>query len=297
MFEFYYTKVFAGGQDDSLAWFWKVFPVITLLIGIAVQRSLIFLDTRRKNKKAADVLLTEVLLLDEPLRWQLEQIDNFISEQSKRSVELTELNSSKSMNLGRLYSGDRAAIVDHFTRVKKSREKSLVTTNKLLNLCELITIHHHRVDSLYNEYQRRGAECANSWQSHINAWLVLYASLVAGVEKKGDKIEDDAFIMALYPFYELATRPREEDLYFYLDNLHVPHISVTAKYRTDDRVESVTDLNAKARWAILEFDSLRKDFVRQFKNLREDLARDGRSLIELSRELSNSKSGERIKEV
>lgn len=285
MFEFYYTKVFAGGQGDSFGWLWKVLPIFTLLLGIGVQRFLTLRDQRKEERKAATDFVTEVRLTEEPARKQLEQIDKFIATQSVRRITVPELTAHRGLNLERLKSHDRSSVVEHFTRRIGDRTQALKLTNKLFSGCDLLTGFYHRIEELFKEYCRRGTECEDAYQRLLNEWMRAAGSIVVGVEKTGGDPNKDAFVVGLVKLMRLASDNADKDLYFFLDELHVPHIMLTAEYRKDDRIMEVAELNAKARFAILGLDSLRQEMVTKFQYLREDIGNESSNLLKAAEEL------------
>lgn len=291
MFEFYYTKVFHGGQDDPFGWVWKVFPVITLLLGIGIQRLITVRDQRKKERKAAYDLLTEIQLIDEPVRKQVEAIQRFVEAQSVRKVTVPELTVQHTLKMDRLKSIDRPAVVEHFARTKGDREEALRLANKLFSGCDIVTEHYGRMEHMTEEYKRRGQDCWSTWQKLLNEWMRAVSTIVVEAEKAEKNLDDDAFIVGIVGLMNMVHDNKERDLYYFLDNLHVPHIALTAEHLKDDRILEVAHLNGQARFAILEFDSLRQEMVTRFKHLSEDLQDEANSLLGTAREMEASGKG------
>jgi hypothetical protein len=295
MFEFYYTKVFSGVQDDAFGWLWKILPIFTLLLGIGVQRLITVRDQRNKERKAANDLITEIQLIDEPARKQVEAIDKFIKEQSVRKVTIPVLSAHSALNLERLKAIDRTAVVEHLTRMSGDRKEALRLANKLFSGCDLVTGYYGELESMFEEYKRRGTEYHSIWQKHLNEWQRAVDAIVVEAEKEEKNLGDDTFIVGIVNLLNMVHDNKEKDLYFFLENLHDPHIVLTGEHRKDDRILDVAHLNAQARFAILEFDSLREEMVTRFKRLSKNLSSETDSLLTTAREMEVSGKGKQMK--
>lgn len=279
MFEFYFIEEMQGSLGPG--WFSKLLPFITLLLGVALGRWFQFYDKRRRDKKAAHDLITEIQLLDEPVAKQVKIVDDLIETLKARHLITPKYTSILSLKLDRLTVLDRTGVVDYFERVMETRKVALEKANELFLGCEVFTHQHSQLHVIIDEHMERSSRMFEDWREKSNKLLRMIARMMADVEAKEIDPATDPFIAGAIGLTKDLTRT--ENVFKILDDVHTPLTEHNAKYRTDPRAQEIAELNSQAlqvltalerekEYTVAKLGATKHSMMRQYEKFKELLA-------------------------
>lgn len=284
MFEFYFVEQMMGEQGSGRALLEKLFPVLTLILGILLNRLFARLDKRRKDKKTAHDLITEIELLEEPLKSQLIAIDELIAQLQERKFETPKLTMVALLNMDRLKAVDRSAVVDHLAVNYANRREALQKANELFSGCDIIAARYTQIQEIVEDYLDAASDAFERWRSASNALSLAMARAVADIERNGGNPSNDPYISRAVQL-EMAVHDSVSDVFVMLDKFHAPLTELNGNNRTDPRSERLAECNGDARKAILAIEHAKEHTWTKLKAVRKAMDEQGKKFTALTAEL------------
>ncbi len=278
MFEFYFIDEMRGEQGSSwLKFALALLPIATLVLGIFLNRWFAKADKRRKDVKSCQDLVTEIELLEDPVKKQIESADEFIEDLQKPQLVTPRFTSILSLKLDRLSLLDRFGVIDHLERQLKSRREAINKANELFIGCDVVTIRYHQLQEIANEYASNTTPFED-WRREANAQLRMLVSLMVDIERSGAAINDDPLIGPALRITEGSTSA-EGDVFDLFEQVHKPLMELYAKNRLDPRVQDLADLNAKAIHSIMALQRERFYAIAKMENIKKKLGERFNTLL------------------
>ncbi|MEO8067579.1 MAG: hypothetical protein ABI599_07805 [Flavobacteriales bacterium] len=271
MFDFYRVDQILGTPETVWSFMGKLIPVGTFVLGIVVNRSLARSDKRRRDKKTVRDLVTEIELLETPVKKQLESVETFIADLRSDKNEVPKFNSPLQLKLDRLKGLDRTGVVDHLERSLGSRKEALEKANELFLGCEVLTFQYEQLQEIIETYVENGSRIHERWREEANALIKLAVDYMVEVEQQGKAIESDPLIG---PTIELTHQSllTHKDIFEAFEKMHKPLMLHLGAHRLDPRVRSLSEANAKASQSVMALQREREYAIGKLEQVKEKLA-------------------------
>lgn len=286
MFDFYRVDQILGTPETAWAFMGKLVPVGTFVLGIIVNRGLARWDKRRKDKKTTKDLITEIELLDAPVKNQIESVDSFIKDLQSDKDEAPIFSSPLQLKLDRLKLLDRTGVVDHLERSLGSREQALDKANELFLGCEALTIQYEQLQRIIDTYVENGSRMFERWREEANALIKLAVGYMVELERQDMTIESDPLIG---PVIQLTqdSLTTHTDIFETLEKMHKPLSLVLGTHRTDPRATELSEANGRAIQSIMALQREREYAITKLERVKGKMASGFHRLQEHSRTLTN----------
>lgn len=277
MFNYYHVDQILGAPETLWDFLGKSFPILTLVIGIYLNRWIAKSDKRRKDAKSFNDLVTEVELLEEPVRKQSESVRTLIENLEEKQFITPKFSSVLQLNLNRISLLDRLGIVDHLQMVSGSRLIAIKRANALFLGCDGITIRYQQLQEIVNDYVSTSGSQFEQWRAHANEQLRVISTLMVEVERDGRNWADDPLISGAIELTKDCLT-MDADVLEIKEKVHNPLMHLYAKYRADLRTPELARLNSLALHSIMaiererfyarsKLEQVRNKLVLQFNRL------------------------------
>src|SRR5690554_1844295 len=106
-------------EPEKTDYFKYIFPILTLLLGIGVNRFIDYLTNNKKIKKTAKRWTIELQNLKKPLERQINSIDEFLTEHKKEEFKMPNLKVETYLEGESFKSLDKTDLLKYLERFKK----------------------------------------------------------------------------------------------------------------------------------------------------------------------------------
>lgn len=252
MLDFYRVDQVLGTPETVWGFLGKWVSVGTFVLGIAADRWYLRYDKRRKDKKIVQDLLTEIELLEDPMRKQLEEIEDFVEKLRSDQDDVIIFSTYLSLNVDRLKTVDRSSLADHLEKPFKHRTAAMSAANNILNGCEVITGKYKEVRSTVQHHSETSANIRKHWVEEVENFNHLFLILVSEANRHGISVGNDPLLDSVDKLANPRSRVHRTDIYDIDENHFKPLDELFPRFIADLRTTQLMDANRKIRRCVKE---------------------------------------------
>lgn len=248
-----YTK--EGGSKSSSI-FKDILPIITLLLGIGINKLLDRLKDTNRINKAGERWVAELRGLENPIQQQIDLLNALLNEDSEDRYDISELEILSTLNCEIFKSLDKSELYKYIKRHKyNDYDKVTKTSNQTHGLISILIHLHESLKDKFKEYlsgvsQHTGTANRNLQQlSQAFAWYGADLEMELG----GNPVNDPRYRPILDLFNQYIEPHREDgayDLYQLQSDFFWPLILFLAHLRHDDRARNMSNFASECFNAI-----------------------------------------------
>ncbi len=247
MLDFYRVDQVLGTPETIWGFLGKWVSVGTFVLGIAADRWYLRYDKRRKDKKIVQDLLTEIELLEEPMRKQLEEIEGFVEKLRSDKDDVIIFSTYLSLNVDRLKTVDRSSLADHLEKPFKDRTAAMSAANNILIGCEAITGKYKEVRSTVHHHAETSANIRKHWEEEVENFNLLFLTLMSEANRHGISVRNDLLLDSIEKLTNPRSRIHRTDIYDIDEHCFKPLDELFPRFITDPRTTQLMDANRKIR--------------------------------------------------
>jgi|SRR6185312_5434109 len=287
LFDFnFYSGDVHGESPSSMMEFFKI--IGGAIFGIAVTKGYEWLGDKKRIKRSGTDLINEVLLLEEPIKKQVESVNNLIVLLKEEKTNIPQLTVSHSLNTSRIKEINRSDVVKYFEGHYGNRKMSRKKVNQIYVSLDIIYYNHEQTKILFNSFLERGMICLQKCKESTDKMAHTIASYQSELQKRGVKIESDNLIYQLSLLFKTTFKQEESVDFILIKNSFYGQVSkILNDNRTDDRVSPISALSYNCNEAIKEYENLKKEIIFKFSKINESLEEQMEDLIEYTKEFNN----------
>lgn len=246
-YTYYYVDQMTGDTSAWQNWATGLFTLAGVVLGFYLPRWIGNVDRRRKDKKTTSDLLTEIKLLEEPMRGQLEAIKGFVERLRSEKDDVIVLSTARNLNLDRLKSLDRAGLVDHLNRSTKDRDIAIQRANRALIQCDAITERYEAIRQIALVHTRTSARIKKGWNKEVGALERHVSRLILEDIRQGKDLKDDHFLDSIRRMTRAELRAELNDIYKIQQHIFIPLMVFLGTHHADPRTDALIELNEKIK--------------------------------------------------
>lgn len=263
-------------NDEKIDYFKYIFPIITLIIGIGINRLIDYRNDIKKIKKSGKRWLSELQVLKNPISYQIENIDEFLIEHNNQEKHI--LPSPKlvtTLNCEVFNSLDKSELVEFLERFKKYNfHEAVEYSNEINGLVSLLKSTYINFRTIFEDYKINVSRHNEAVSRHLQSLMKEFIQYGIQLEKELEKdpINDPRY-KQIYDLMELEILPYQEnndfDLYKLEKDFFKPLITILSRLRNDDRTYMMFDY---ARNGIIEIKAIKMEKYYldvNFKNIKK----------------------------
>jgi hypothetical protein len=171
-------------KDSEQSDVWKyIIPVITLILGIGINKLLDYLSERKKIKKSGERWRAEIQCLQEPLSNQILSLEIFRNEHLKENWNIPELDMQIILNCEIFKSLDKAELIKYITQVKRQEyNEAILISNSIHGLISILESNFLLLRKKYDEYIEETHEHTASFNKNLKKLMRAFGNYQVALE-------------------------------------------------------------------------------------------------------------------
>jgi|GEM_PF-6344934 len=231
-----------------------VLPIITLLLGIGLNRGWDWLDKKKQTKKQGRRWKTELELLALPMTKEIGFINEFLEAHKAENFSIPDFTISLSLSCTAFEPLDKSELIRYVEIFKSKQYRDAINVaSQVDDLINSLKHNYQLLNDKFNDYLSGVSAQTlelNEGLQDIMKYLARYGS---DLERDGHNLEDPRYMALLNLFTEEIMPYRENANYdpFRLHSVFLPQFfSITSHLRTDQRIIPMLDAARKINISI-----------------------------------------------
>lgn len=269
-----------------------VFPVITLILGVVLNRFADSFIERRKMKKKGKRWVGELQFLKKPIEKQIEALDEFLIEHNKDRFSTPSVTGFVLMKTDRFKSLDRMDFLRYMEHRFCNEEKAIEKTNEVLGMVEVIDTYAKRIETVFNTYLNNASGQFAIWNTSLNEFIRKSADLRTEGEKQGvdfskDKLLNPIFQITKKEIFDKRDAGIELELFNWHKEFLCPILTICELERHDDRTNQLRPFLTQCHDSVEKIRMEKLYLSDNIKNIREATLKAKEKLSSLVTEIKN----------
>lgn len=226
--------------DQTNNYFDIIFPIVTLFLGVAIDRGIEFFNNRKKITKEGEQWLGEVKHLLSPIKNQIKQIDEFLEEHNNEGFTKPHLVASIQLKGDSFKSLSKASFYE-FVKRKKFKEKienPIEYVNKVYSRINIAESLYYTMDEKFKSYINNCTPHVTSFNDALNKFLKEHSAMLLELEKKGKPFESDETLFSILEMLKEHIYPVMDDGKMDLILLQSTFLKPILEFLADKRMDT-----------------------------------------------------------
>ena len=235
-------KIFINDGASKSSLFKDILPILTLLIGIFINRGIDFRTNRNRTKKHGERWIAELNALDNPISTQVEYLETFKQEHDQEKFDIPKLNVVTILDGESFNSLDKSELIKYLEKFKNYKyEDAILLSNRVNVFITILKQHLNDLHIKFDEYKTGTSSFITQLSKHLQDFLQRFKFYGVYLEKElgGDPIDDPRYapiynlvISEIYPYMAQGNY----DIYQLESKFIVPLFEFLAENRLDERI-------------------------------------------------------------
>jgi hypothetical protein len=232
------------GSSDNFKY---IFPIITLILGIAINKFLDALSERKKIKRSGERWAAEIRCLEEPLRNQILALEIFRNEHSKEVWDIPDLQMQTILNCEIFKTLDKADLIKHIKRFKnKTYSDAILTSNHIHGFISILTSNYESLQKKFEEYMTARGNYTTSYSKNLSALMKAFANYQVALENELNKdVANEPRFAPIATLFDEHILPNlvtgNYDIYVLDKEFFLPLVQILAGLRHDPKINEMSD--------------------------------------------------------
>jgi len=239
-------KVQMVKEESPIEFLKYLLPIFTLLLGIAINKTLDYWSDKKKIKKAGKRWIGEIRCLETPMKTQIEVLEAFLITHSKETFETPKLAIYSILNCEIFKSLDKGELLKYIKFNKKSDYKEIVkASNTIHGYINIITNLYETLKVVFENYKSDASNYVNSMNNNLQLLLREFADYGVLLEKElGTDPVNDSRLRPILDLISKHIQPKRQTgdyNVFELENVFfIPLLSILSHLRLDERTRNLS---------------------------------------------------------
>jgi len=240
-------QVFIKDNEKKDTWFKDVLPIFTLLLGIFLNRLIEFFINRKTIKKQGERWITELRILEDPIKAQIGYLQEFKKEHDLEKFDIPLLTILSILNGESFNSLDRSELIKYFVTIKHKKYNDAITLSTRINIfISILKNHFQNLKTKFDEYLEKYSEHTLDLTKNLQVFLQRFREYDIQLQKQlnGNPIDNpryrplfDLINTQIYPHIKSG----HYDIYVLEKDFIIPAIDFFNKYRLEDWTNPLID--------------------------------------------------------
>jgi hypothetical protein len=234
-------------SDNKSNLFKDILPILSLLLGIFINRGIDLFTDRKKIKKIGERWKAELSSLELPIQKQVGFLKEFLSEHEKKAFTVPRLTISTSLNGEAFNSLDKTDLIKYLIKFRnKKYSEAVITSNKINSFSGILKYLYDVLMAKFNSYLNDTSSHMNTLTINLQLLMKSFAEYGVQLEKeiKGDPINDPRY-RPIFDLVNVHIIPFIEDgnyeIYALEKNFFAPLMIIFGELRLDSRTNDMSD--------------------------------------------------------
>jgi hypothetical protein len=269
--------------DDSNKpnYFKDILPILTLLLGIGINKFLDYLKDRKQIKKTGERWKAELASLEMPLSKQIEYLEEFLVEHNKEVWIVPKMRISTPLECEIFNSLDKSDFVKFIqTSLSKNYKDSVLFSSKVNSFISILKNNNANLRIKFKEYLDGTSLHSSKLNSGLQEFLREFADYGVLIEQElqGDPIQHPGY-NALLTLLDKEITPKlktgDYEIYDLDTNFFTPLFIIFGHLRLDSRTKKMVDIGSQCINSIkgikMEKRYLSENFTTLISHYKEDV--------------------------
>jgi hypothetical protein len=235
-------KVFIKDEPTKSNWFKDVLPILTLLLGIFINRGIDFFTNRKRTRKHGERWVAELNSLKDPITKQVEYLKEFKQEHDKEKFDIPKLNVVSILDGESFNSLDKSELIKYLEVFRSNKYEAAIRLSNRVNIfISILKNHLKNLHLKFDEYLKGTSLHTTNLSKHLQDFLQRFAFYGVQLEKElhGDPLNDpryrpvfDLVNSEIYPYMTQGNY----DIYKLETSFLIPMFQFCGQHRLDDRI-------------------------------------------------------------
>lgn len=237
------------GIKDKNSWidfFKTIFPVFTLLVGIAINKFIDWLNDRKKIIKAGKRWAAELICMKSPIDSQIEYINKFLTEHRENVYKIPDMSIIPLLNCESFNSLDKSELLEYFEKIKKL---SYVDASKRANRVNMFTtilkMHYSSLNTKFEESLLALGSLTGMLNDKLQILLSLFGDYGVEIERSTSKdpLENEDY-KKLFVHFRMVIENQEllNDVFVLNDRFFKPVLAELAAQRLNQSLNPIRNI-------------------------------------------------------
>lgn len=224
-----------------------IFPIITLLLGIGLNKSIDYLNKRKKTKKTGKRWLAELRILNEPIEKQIINIDSFLAIQNNGFFAIHSPSLFTILDCEVFNSLDKTELVEYLEYFKKNKDEIAIKhSNKINGFITVLKNHNENYKIQFELFKNNVNTITDSLSKNL---ITLQREFVTyGIELEKELNSDPINNQRYKPIYDLFKseilpylQDGNYDIFKLENSFFVPLIKIFSELRLDSKTQKMME--------------------------------------------------------
>lgn len=240
-------KVILAKEESTPDNFKYIFPILTLLLGIGINKALDYFKDKKRIKKSGERWIAEIRGLELPIKSQLASLQTFKTEIEKEKFEVPEMEIYPMLNGEIFKSLDKAELIKYIESFKGSTyDDAILASNRVHGYVNIMASHHDALKQKFEDFLKNTSAHTTSFSRHLQALMRAFGNYGVALE---EELQQDPINNPRYqPIYQLFNQhiipfmtSGEYDVYALERDFFIPLIQILGHFRLDKKINEMSD--------------------------------------------------------
>lgn len=226
-----------------------IFPILTLLLGISLNKFFEYRNKRKSTKKSGKRWLAELRILDEPLEKHIKNIEEYLDVQNKGLFSIHSPTIFTTLDCEVFNSLDKTELVEYLKYFKKNKyEVAVKYSNKINGFVTILKNHNENYKNHFDLFKNNVNACTDSLSKNL---MILQRQFVNyGIELEKELQENpinnqrykpisDLFESEILPFLQDG----RYDIFKLENSFFMPLIRILSNLRLDPKTQKMMEFS------------------------------------------------------
>jgi hypothetical protein len=243
-------KIIVAKGEETTDNFKYIFPVLTLLLGIGVNKFLEYLSDKKKINKSGERWVAEIRCLEVPIRKQIEALKAFLVEHNQEKFDVPQLEIYPLLDGEVFKSLDKTELLKYIEHHKaKNYGDAVLASNKVQGFISILASHYEALKPKFDEYLKGTSAHTTSLSRNLQGLMKAFGQYGVDLEKElnGDPANDprykpllDLFETHIVPYMSSG----DYDVFQLEKDFFIPLIQLLGHLRQDRRIDDMTNFTS-----------------------------------------------------
>jgi len=242
--------------DKNEDFFKYIFPIITLLLGVCINKLLEYLSERKKIKKSGKQWFAEMAGLEDPIKNQIKELGELLKKEYEGKYGILPLRVITNLDCESFKTLEKTDLIKYLELHKKLNfRESVKTSNEAYGCISILADLHKSLKGKFNQYLDGTTSLIAQVNRNLQSLSQAFGQYQVLLEKelKADPINDPRYRPILDLFDQYIEPHRKDgayDLFLLEEHFFEPLTEILAHLRHDDRTSPMTTFSIECINAI-----------------------------------------------
>ena len=283
----YQLNFFFQESPIQTDYFKYVFPIITLLLGITVNKLLDYLKDRKQMKKIGERWKAELSSLELPIEKQIKYLVEFLREHDKKKFDTPELKIVITLECDFFSLLDKSELIKFIEiQLKKSYKDSVLFSSKISSFILILKSHNEECKIKFNKYVEECSPHIKKLSPDLEKLLKEFENYKVTIEKEVNKNPSRIAISRnISDLFQNEIKPKiltgDFEIYKLETSFFEPFSKLLKELQLDEKTKILFDISSECCNSIKAIQMEKQYLSKNIKELTSDYEESLKNLKEI----------------